>query len=56
MPAKSKAQYGLMQGIMHGSIMPDHGPSKSVAKEFVNKTPAKKKSIFAKNLKKHKKD
>jgi len=48
MPAKSKAQYGLMQAAAHGSIT--GGPSKAVAKEFVNKTPAKKRKKFAKSL------
>lgn len=50
MPAKSAKQYGLMQGIAHGSITGKAGPSRAVAKEFVNATPAKKKHKFAKAL------
>ena len=50
MPAVSAKQYGLMQGIAHGSITGKSGPSKSVAREFVNATPAKKRRKFAKSL------
>jgi hypothetical protein len=50
MPAKSAKQYGLMQGIAHGSITGKAGPSRAVAQEFVNATPAKKKHKFAKAL------
>ena len=50
MPVKSAKQYGLMQGIAHGSITGKAGPSSAVAKEFVNATPAKKKHNFAKAL------
>ena len=46
MPAKSAKQYG----IAHGSITGKAGPSRAVAKEFVNATPAKKKHKFAKAL------
>jgi len=49
MPAKSSKQYGLMAGVMSGSIK-GSGVPKSVASEFVHKTPAKKRSAFAKNL------
>ena len=55
MPAKSPSQYGLMQGVAHGSIT-GTGISKKVASDFVHKTPAAKRSKFAKALKKHKKE
>jgi hypothetical protein len=47
MPAKSARQYGLMQAALHGgsSAVP-----KSVAREFVEKTPAKKRKKFAQSL------
>lgn len=54
MPAKSKKQYGLMAGVMSGSIK-GSGVPQSVASEMVHKTPAKKRSEFAKNLTKRKK-
>lgn len=49
MPAKSAAQYKFMAGIAHG-MKPNKGigPSESVAKEFVDKTPKKKRSMFMK--------
>ncbi len=53
MPAKSAKQYKFMAGIAHG-MKPykgkgfDGGPSKKVAEEFVEKTPAKKRSMFSK--------
>jgi hypothetical protein len=37
MPARSKAQYRLMQGVASGSIK-KKGLSKKVAKEYVGKT------------------
>lgn len=55
MPAKSAKQYGLMQGVLHGSITGSSAPTRAVAKEFVNATPAKKRSKFAHALM-HKKD
>jgi hypothetical protein len=55
MPAKSKAQYGLMAGVMSGSVR-GSGIKPGVAKEFVDKTPAKKRSRFARNLTKIKKE
>ena len=55
MPAKSKAQYGLMAGVMSGSVR-GSGIKPGVAKEFVDKTPAKKRSRFARNLTKFKKE
>jgi hypothetical protein len=54
MPAKSAKQYGLMQGVAHGSIT-GSGIPHSVAREFVDKTPAKKRSTFAKALRSKKK-
>lgn len=43
MPAKSSAQYRLMQAVAHGATPKDKGgPSEAVAKEFVSKTPKKK--------------
>jgi hypothetical protein len=56
MPAKSKQQYGLMAGVMSGSIKGSGLPSQATAKEFVKATPAKKRSQFAKQLKKHKRE
>jgi hypothetical protein len=50
MPAKSGKQYRFMSGIMAGSIKPGNGPSKAVAREFVEKTPAKKRSEFARHM------
>lgn len=48
MPVKSRAQYRFMAGIAHG-MKPRHtGPSKEVAKEFVEKTSAKKRKLFSK--------
>jgi hypothetical protein len=55
MPAKSAKQYGLMQAAAHGSIMGKSGPSKAVAKEFIDKTPSKKRRKFAKALAHNKK-
>ena len=52
MPAASSKQYDFMQGKAHGSIrglMP-----KTVAKEFVVKTPKKKRLQFARELNKNK--
>jgi hypothetical protein len=54
MPAKSAKQYGLMAGVMSGSIK-GSGVPRSTAKEFVHKTPAKKRSAFAKHLRQGKK-
>ena len=50
MPAKSAKQYGLMQATLHGSVTGKSAPGKSTAREFVNATPAKKRSQFAKHL------
>ena len=58
MPAKSAKQYRFMQMIAHGgkSKMTDKaksaiGPSEAVAKEFIDKTPKKKRSSFMKSMK-----
>ena len=53
---KSAAQYRLMAGVAHG-MKPRGGigPSPEVAKEFVSKTPPKKRSAFMRALKKRKK-
>lgn len=49
MPAKSGAQYRFMQAIAHGAVpRKGAGPSPAVAKEFIDKTPSKKRSQFAK--------
>jgi hypothetical protein len=45
MPAVSGAQYRLMQAALHGAS--DKVP-KDVAREFISKTPAKKRKKFAK--------
>ena len=55
MPAKSAAQYGLMAGVISGSIKGKGMPSAATAKEFVHKTPGKKRSAFSKHLRKSKK-
>lgn len=47
MPAKSGKQYRFMQAAAHGNLR-GAGPSEEVAKEFIRKTPKKKRSIFAK--------
>lgn len=47
MPAKSAKQYGLMQAALHGSVTGGEGPTRSVAKEFVKKTPMNKRKKFA---------
>lgn len=54
MPAKSSRQYKLMAAIAHGaSPSSKTGPSKEVAKKFVEETPAAKRSMFMKKKKKH---
>lgn len=48
MPAKSAKQYNFMQAIAHGAKPKKGiGPSPAVAREFIKKTPAKKRSMFA---------
>lgn len=48
MPAKTSAQYNLMQAALHGNLKKKGGPSKSVAKDFIDKTPPDKRHMFAK--------
>jgi len=48
MPAKSAKQFRFMQAIAHGAKpRVGTGPSAAVAKEFVEKTPAKKRRLFS---------
>lgn len=49
MSAKSAKQYKMMAAIAHGAA-PRHGvgPSPEVAREFVEKTPKEKRSLFMK--------
>lgn len=52
MPAKSAKQYRMMQAIAHGtSNKKGYGPSKEVAREFIEKTPKSKRSMFMKKSK-----
>lgn len=47
MPAKSAKQYKFMAAVAHGAKpFKGTGPSEAVAKEFVKKTPKKKRSRF----------
>jgi hypothetical protein len=49
MPAKSAKQYRFMQAMAHGAKSKSGiGPSPEVAKEFIEKTPKSKRSLFAK--------
>jgi hypothetical protein len=52
MPLKSPKQMRFMQGIAHG-MKPKSGigPSPEVAREFIDKTPAKKRMKFSKGKK-----
>lgn len=53
MPAKSGKQYRFMQMIAHGkksNLKGLGGPSKEVAREFIHKTPPKKRKTFAQAL------
>mgnify|MGYP001615102198 CR=1 FL=1 len=55
MPAKSDKQYRFMQMIAHGGSSSKGramGPTKAVAKEMIDKTPAKKRSQFMRKGKK----
>jgi hypothetical protein len=49
MPIRSKAQYGLMQAAAHGKLK-GVGPPPDVAREFIEKTPEKKRRAFSKAL------
>lgn len=49
MPAKSAKQYRFMQAMAHGaSPKKGLGPSPAVAREFIEKTPAKKRKEWSK--------
>jgi hypothetical protein len=48
MPAKSAAQYRLMQAVAHGSSTKKGGPSKAVAREFLAHTAPAKRKAYAK--------
>jgi hypothetical protein len=50
MPAKSAKQYRLMQMIAHGGKKRGKGvgPSPEVAREFIEKTPSKKRKEWSK--------
>lgn len=50
MPVKSAKQFRFMEAAVHGGLKGTGGPSPEVAKEFLNKTPHKTKSNFAKAL------
>lgn len=50
MPAVSGKQYRFMQARAHGGAK-GIGPSPEVAKEFIHKTPAKKRKLFSKKEK-----
>lgn len=54
MPAKSAKQYGLMAASARGTLR-GLGPPPEVAEEFISKTPATKRSRFAKALARKKK-
>lgn len=51
MPAKSAKQYKFMQMMAHNPSKSNksYGPSPSVAREFIEKTPAKKRKEFSKH-------
>lgn len=51
MPVKSAKQMRFMEAAAHGGLKDMAGPSPSVAKEFLGKTPEKTKSSFAKENK-----
>jgi hypothetical protein len=50
MPVKSPAQFRLMEAAAHGELKGAGGPSSRVANKFLNATPHKVKSNFAKAL------
>lgn len=50
MPAKSGAQYRLMQAVLHGNVQKE-GLDKKTAKEFIDKTPTSKKHRWSKKKK-----
>lgn len=48
MPATSGKQFRFMEAMAHGAKSKSGiGPSPAIAKEFVSKTPLKKKKLFA---------
>ena len=47
MPAKSAAQYRLMQAAAHGGLKGPQDVPTAVAKEFIKKTPPAKRKMFA---------
>jgi len=47
MPVKSPKQFRFMEAAAHGNMKSAGGPSPSVAKEFLSKTPESKKKKFA---------
>lgn len=50
MPAKSEKQYKFMQAVLHSKTNKKGvGPSKEVAKKFVEETPKEKRSLFMKS-------
>jgi hypothetical protein len=49
MPVRSAKQWGLMQAIAHGKLK-GVGPPPDVAREFIEKTPEKKRRAFSKAL------
>ena len=51
MPAKSAKQYKLMQAIANDHSNKTIGPSKEVAKHFIEETPKKKRRLFMKGKK-----
>lgn len=48
MPAKTKKQYRFMQAVAHGKAKGIPGLSADEAKEFIKKTPKKKRGMFMK--------
>lgn len=48
MPVKSAKQFRFMEAAAHGGLKGMAGPSPEVASEFLDKTPEKVKSNFAK--------
>lgn len=50
MPVKSAKQYGFFQAIAHGGARKAGGPSPAQASEAIHKTPAAKRSGFARAI------
>jgi len=51
MPAKTPKQYRFMQAVAHGGARTTGGPSESLAREFISKTPPNKRKEFMKKRK-----